>query len=89
MHCLIHIWVQDRMTDEECVIALQQVNMLFKCFIPDNILEDHTSFCHTLTPHIILNRLFTSLHTSLVERVEADYYLSLIRKAIPSNGIFG
>jgi tetratricopeptide (TPR) repeat protein len=63
------------MTDEERVIALQQVNMLFKCSIPDDILEDHTSFCHTLAPHIISNRLFTSLHTSLVERAEADHYL--------------
>jgi tetratricopeptide (TPR) repeat protein len=63
------------MTDEERVIALQQVNMLFKCSIPDDILEDRTSFCHTLAPHIISNRLFATIHTSLVERAEADHYL--------------
>jgi tetratricopeptide (TPR) repeat protein len=75
MHRLIHTWVRDRMTDEERVIALQQVNMLFKRSIPDDILEDHGSFCRTLAPHIISNRLFTSIHISLVDRTEADHYL--------------
>jgi tetratricopeptide (TPR) repeat protein len=54
MHRLVHDWVRDRMSEEECATSVQIVGTLFKLSIPHDT-DEHIPFCQTLVPHITGN----------------------------------